>query len=306
MACGVIRSSKGLGAVVVIVSMAALAPWSFVSVSPSAPRANLKGSSVIEIKTGSGAANPHMVRGTNGSSMGIVALAVASMATLTVARRKSKGISSIKVKRDAVFNIQEADDFVAIKVDTPTPPSHREFMSDHAGSGASTGIRFRQNFKEQPEHLLNQQVQMELTASHAYQAMAAYFDRADVALPGFKEWASNQSEEEREHAEKFIEYINLRGGRYVPLDIPEPVTTEFSSALGAMEEALKMEINVNHSLLDIHKVASDAADAQLCDFLESEFLEEQVESISEIAHTMRKLTRAGPGLGEYEVDKDLH
>ena len=27
---------------------------------------------------------------------------------------------------------------------------------------------------------------MELSASHAYLTMAAYFDRADVALPGFK------------------------------------------------------------------------------------------------------------------------
>merc|ERR1712187_616180 len=134
---------------------------------------------------------------------------------------------------------------------------------------------------------------------------AAYFDRADVALPGFKDWAFNQNEEEREHAEKFIKYINLRGGRYVPQDIPEPMDVEFSSALEAMETALKMEINVNHALLKMHKVASDADDAQLCDFLESNFLEEQVESINEIATTMRKLTRAGPGLGEYEVDKEL-
>lgn len=193
----------------------------------------------------------------------------------------------------------------ALKSAAPEPSSHREVMEDHAGSAASTGIRFRQNFGEQAEHLLNQQVQMELGASHAYLAMAAYFDRADVALPGFKEWAEKQSEEEREHAEKFIKYINLRGGRYVPMIIQEPEDHVFSSALDAMETALKMEINVNHALLKMHKVASDADDAQLCDYLESNYLEEQVESINEIAKVVRKLMRTGPGLGEYMVDKEM-
>lgn len=183
--------------------------------------------------------------------------------------------------------------------------NHREVLEKHAGSASSTGIRFRQNFAEQTEHLLNMQVQMELHASHAYLSMAAYFDRADVALPGFKEWAENQSSEEREHAEKFIEYINLRGGRYVPMEIPEPEVSAFSSAMDAMEFALKLEISVNRALLHMHQVGSDANDAQLCDFLESNYLEEQVESINSIAQIIRRLTRSGPGLGEYMVDKEL-
>jgi len=184
-------------------------------------------------------------------------------------------------------------------------PSHREQLERHAGSAASTGIRFRQNFAEQSEHLLNMQVQMEFSASHAYSAMAAYFDRADVALPGFKEWAEEQSKEEREHAEKFIEYINLRGGRYTPMSVPEPDVHQFSSAMDAMEVALKMEINVNRALLDMHRVASNAEDAQMCDFIESEFLTEQVESINKIAKVVRKLARTGPGLGEYTVDREM-
>jgi len=194
---------------------------------------------------------------------------------------------------------------MAIISAAPVPSSHREELEKHAGSAASTGIRFRQNFGETSEHLLNMQVQMELSASNAYLAMAAYFDRADVALPGFKEWAEKQSEEEREHAEKFIKYINLRGGHYVPPAVPEPGLSAFSSALDAMEAALKMEMNVNHALLKMHQAASEADDAQLCDFLESNFLEEQVEGINSIAKTVRKLMRTGPGLGEYMVDKEM-
>jgi len=178
-------------------------------------------------------------------------------------------------------------------------------LEQHIGSAAAMHVSCRQNFAEQTELLLNQQVQMELAASHSYQTMGAYFDRADVALPGFKEWAMKQSEEEREHAEKFIEYINLRGGRYVPATIPQPAVAEWSSALEAMQHALKMEMAVNRALLKLHQTASDAEDPQLCDFLEGNYLEEQVESINQIAKIARQLSRAGPGLGEYTVDKEM-
>jgi len=193
---------------------------------------------------------------------------------------------------------QESEKYVPVHVDEAEGEKH------HGGTTADF-VKFRQNFAETPEALLNQQIKMELEASHAYLAMGAYFDRADVALPGFKAWAMKQSEEEREHAEKFIQYLNMRGGDYVPLPIDKPEKTTFGSALEAMKTALTMEMQVNKSLLNLHKAADEAGDAQMCDFLESNYLEEQVESINEIAKVVRKLIRAGPGLGEYTVDKDM-
>ncbi len=44
---------------------------------------------------------------------------------------------------------------------------------------------------------------------------AWYFDRDDVALNGFHKFFKKQSEEEREHADKFMKYQNMRGGRVV-------------------------------------------------------------------------------------------
>jgi ferritin len=44
---------------------------------------------------------------------------------------------------------------------------------------------------------------------------SAYFDRDDVALQGFAKRFSKNSEEERCHAQKFIDYQNSRGGRIV-------------------------------------------------------------------------------------------
>jgi len=62
---------------------------------------------------------------------------------------------------------------------------------------------------------------------------------------------------------------------------------------------------LNKFLFRLHKAADSAGDAQFCDFLESNCLEEQVESINDIASIVRRLIRAGPGLGGYTVDKDM-
>lgn len=48
---------------------------------------------------------------------------------------------------------------------------------------------------------------------------AFYFDRDDVALPGFSKFFSENSKEEREHAEKLMKFQNKRGGRIVLQDI---------------------------------------------------------------------------------------
>lgn len=46
-----------------------------------------------------------------------------------------------------------------------------------------------------------------------------YFDRDDVALPGFAKFFKKSAEEERGHAEKLMKYQNKRGGRIVFQDI---------------------------------------------------------------------------------------
>ena len=42
-----------------------------------------------------------------------------------------------------------------------------------------------------------------------------FFDRDDIALKGFAKFFKESSDEEREHAEKFMKYQNKRGGRVV-------------------------------------------------------------------------------------------
>jgi len=162
----------------------------------------------------------------------------------------------------------------------------------------------RQNFHSEAEAGINRQINMELYASYTYQSMAFWFDRDDVALPGFAKFFRKSSEEEREHAEKLMSYQNKRGGRIVLQDIKKPDRDEWGTGLEAMQVALQLEKSVNQSLLDLHKVAGNHDDAQMCDFLESNYLEEQVNAIKEIGDHITQLKRVGPGLGEYTYDKE--
>ncbi|XP_076076958.1 soma ferritin-like [Mytilus galloprovincialis] len=162
----------------------------------------------------------------------------------------------------------------------------------------------RQNFHIESEAGINRQINMELYASYCYQSMSYYFDRDDVALPGFSKFFKKSSDEEREHAEKFMKYQNKRGGRIVLQDIKKPDRDEWGTALDAMQVALSLEKSVNQSLLDLHKTADSHNDAQMCDFLESEYLEEQVNAIKEISDHITQLKRVGSGLGEYMYDKE--
>nr|AAA49532.1 ferritin [Aquarana catesbeiana] len=164
----------------------------------------------------------------------------------------------------------------------------------------------RQNFHRDCEAAINRMVNMELYASYTYLSMAFYFDRDDIALHNVAKFFKEQSHEEREHAEKLMKDQNKRGGRIVLQDVEKPERDEWGNTLEAMQAALQLEKTVNQALLDLHKVGSDKVDPHLCDFLETEYLEEQVKSIKQLGDYITNLKRLGlpqNGMGEYLFDK---
>merc|ERR1719288_373443 len=165
--------------------------------------------------------------------------------------------------------------------------------------------RIRINFHSDSEAMINKQINMELYASYVYMAMACYFDRDDVALKGFSKRFADNSTEEREHAQKLINYQNMRGGRVVFQNITKPNTDDWESALSAVEASLELEKKVHESILAMHKNADEHGDAQLTDFLEGEYLKEQVEAQKEIGDLITKMKRAGDGVGLHIIDKEL-
>uniref|UniRef100_A0A1A9X548 Ferritin n=1 Tax=Glossina brevipalpis TaxID=37001 RepID=A0A1A9X548_9MUSC len=165
-------------------------------------------------------------------------------------------------------------------------------------------LMVRQNFNKECEDALNKQINMELKACHAYLAMAYHFDRSDVATTGLFNFFKQASLEERHHAELIMEYMNKRGGQIILNSVPEPKAS-YVSAKEALIESLNMEKEVNQSLLDVHAVGSRANDPNLCDFIETNFLQEQVDGLKILADLIRQLERAECDLGVYLFDKYL-
>ncbi|PQQ03019.1 ferritin-4 chloroplastic [Prunus yedoensis var. nudiflora] len=167
----------------------------------------------------------------------------------------------------------------------------------------------RQRYADESEAAINEQINVEYNVSYVYHALFAYFDRDNIALKGLAKFFKESSEEEREHAEKFMKYQNTRGGRVKLHSIIEPPSefdhAEKGDALYAMELALSLEKLTNEKLLSLHKVAEHNNDPQLTDFIESEFLTEQVEAIKKIAEYVTQLRRVGKGHGVWHFDQTL-
>ncbi|KAM0041844.1 putative ferroxidase [Helianthus debilis subsp. tardiflorus] len=167
----------------------------------------------------------------------------------------------------------------------------------------------RQKYADAAEASVNEQINVEYNVSYVYHAMYAYFDRDNVALKGLAKFFKESSEEEREHAEKLMEYQNKRGGKVKLQSIIMPLSEfdheEKGDALYAMELALSLEKLTNEKLLNLHEVANENNDVHLADFVESEFLGEQVEAIKKISEYVAQLRRVGKGHGVWHFDQML-
>lgn len=166
--------------------------------------------------------------------------------------------------------------------------------------------QIRQNYHQDCEAAVNRMINMEMYASYTYQSMAFYFSRDDVALLGFANFFKENSVEEREHAEKLMAFQNNRGGRIFLQDVKKPERDEWGTGLEALEAALQLEKTVNQALLDLHKISSEHGDPHMNDFLESHYLNEQVEAIKKLGDyvsNLRRMSTPTNGMAEYLFDK---
>ncbi|XP_057351444.1 ferritin heavy chain-like [Manis pentadactyla] len=163
-----------------------------------------------------------------------------------------------------------------------------------------------QNYHLDCQAAVNKQINLELYASYTYLSMAFCFDKNDVALKHFSQFFLRQSREKGERAERLIKLQKQRSGHLNLRNIRKPGHDDWENGVTAMEYALSLEKWVNHSLLDLHRLATDKGDAHLCDFLERHYLHEQVRSIKELGDhisILRKMGAPEAGLAEYLFDK---
>lgn len=142
------------------------------------------------------------------------------------------------------------------------------------------------------EAAINAQIGNELGASHQYLSIAAYFEGR--SLREFGKFFFAQSEEEREHALKFLNYLLEVGAEVKIPAIAAPKPT-FESAEEAVQAALTWEKEVTRQIYGLVEIALKDKDYISQNFL-NWYVKEQLEEISSMETLLALVKMAGSNL----------
>ena len=143
--------------------------------------------------------------------------------------------------------------------------------------------------KESLNKAMNAQIGSELAASNQYLAVAAYFD--SESLPELRDFFFRQSDEERMHALKFVNYI-LEAGGTVRIPAIEAPPQDIDSAEKALQLSLDWELQVTKQINDLMDLAIKEGDHIAQQFLRW-FADEQLEELSTMDELLSVIRRAG-------------
>lgn len=147
---------------------------------------------------------------------------------------------------------------------------------------------------------LNAQIGHELGASNQYIAIAAHFDAA--SLSGLARFFYRQSEEERDHAMKFVHFV-LDSGATLEVPAVAAPRASFADAQEAVRTALESEEKVTQQIYDLVKIATEDSNFIALRFLDW-FVEEQFEEVTSMSELLAVVRRAGED-GLLEVEQHL-
>ncbi len=137
---------------------------------------------------------------------------------------------------------------------------------------------------------LNEQIVHELHSSNAYIALAGYFD--SLGLKALARRFFIQSDEERDHAMKFVNYLMDVGQQVQVAAIPDTKSV-FASVEEGVAAALEQEERVTAQINDLMALAHDEKDYATASFLQW-FIDEQVEEIATVSELLQLVRLAGP------------
>lgn len=137
--------------------------------------------------------------------------------------------------------------------------------------------------------LINEQIAHELIASNQYLQIATYFD--GQSLRKLSSFFYKQSEEEREHALKFVKYMTETGGDVRILEIPA-ATYEIQSAEHAFQMSLDWEKEVTRRIYAMMDQAVEEKDYASQAFLQW-FVTEQVEEEDSMESMLQIVQQSG-------------
>jgi ferritin len=142
---------------------------------------------------------------------------------------------------------------------------------------------------------LNEQIKHKLESYYLYLSMAAYFYA--IELDGMAHWMKIQAGEVQGHAMRFFDHLKERNGRIELPALSQP-KDEWASPLEVFQEAYQHEQFITGKINNLVKLAIIENDNLTAALLQW-FVTEQVvaeASVSQIAHTIKKLDSCGPGL----------
>ena len=126
---------------------------------------------------------------------------------------------------------------------------------------------------EKVAKLLNEQINKELYSAYLYLDISGYY--AEEGLSGFENWYYIQTQEERDHALIFRNYLHENGEKVKLLAIAQPDKV-FTNFMEPLEAALEHEKYVTALIHDIYAAAEAAGDYRTKKFL-GWFIDEQLE-----------------------------
>lgn len=155
---------------------------------------------------------------------------------------------------------------------------------------------------EKMQKALNGQINKELFSSYLYMSMSMYFEQED--LSGAASWMRVQALEELTHAEKFMNYVNERGGM-VELEALEKPQIKWETPLDAFKAALEHERFISASINDLVRLSREESDYMSDNFLQW-YVAEQVEEEASVSEVIRMFSIAGKGGGGLlMIDREL-
>jgi len=152
------------------------------------------------------------------------------------------------------------------------------------------------------EKAINDQIREEENSSRIYLAMASWCD--SNGFPGAAGFFYRQTQEERFHALKFIQYVNERGGHAKLQAMPEP-SNKYESLFEIFKETLKHEEFITACINKLYEVVSNEKDFTTQTWLQF-FITEQIEEESTVRGILDKFELIGNDKGGfYMLDNEL-
>lgn len=150
--------------------------------------------------------------------------------------------------------------------------------------------------------LLNEQINKELYSAYLYLNMANYY--ADQGLSGFENWFFVQTQEERDHALLFRQYLLNNGESVVLKEIAAP-GEEYKNYREPLVKAFEHEQYVTASINKIYEAAYKINDFRTMQFLDW-FIKEQGEEEKNADDNIKKYDLfAGDPKGLYMLDNEF-